>query len=136
MAMNGSDSGSGLDAVMNAHPQLNAFGIGAFDSRKKSPEERRAYLADGRAALKRREAMVMKVTAWLRANISPIKTPSVGSYRMKHVAERALAEYVSNGELIAAALIAGYPVKYSEGPNANLGMSKRDVDSVDARRSS
>ena len=45
---------------------------------------------------------------------------------MKHVVEQSIG-YVTNGELIAAALIAGYTVKYTDGPNPLLGMSERDV---------
>lgn len=36
---------------------------------------------------------------------------------MKHVVERAMGTYVTNGELIAAALVVAYPFKYTAGPN-------------------
>ena len=42
---------------------------------------------------------------WLLDNVTPIKTPTVGSYVMKHVMERAGGAYVINGVFIAAALI-------------------------------
>lgn len=51
---------------------------------------------------------------------------------MKHVVENATRQYVSNGELIAAALMAGYPMGKVDGPNTDFGMSKRDVDRVRA----
>src|SRR5687768_8445613 len=41
-----------------------------------------------RSAIKR-EAAVLEIAAWLRENVAPIKTLTVGSYSMKHVVERA-----------------------------------------------
>lgn len=63
---------------------------------------------------------------------TPLKTPTQSSYSMKHVAERAIWQYVANGELIAATLMAGYPMSRPHGPNAPFGMSPRDVNRVRA----
>jgi hypothetical protein len=101
---------------------------------RKTPEQRRDELADERVALAGQEAKVLEVATWLRGNVTPIKTPTVGSYRMKHVVERAISKYVTNGELIAAALIAGYRFKYTAGPNMLFGMSTRDVKRIDSAR--
>jgi len=125
-----------LAEVMERHPQLNSFGIGVYGPRSKTPEQRQAELAAGRTALAGREATVLEIAAWLRENVAPIKTPTVGSYGMKHVVKRAIGKYVTNGEFIAAALIAGYAVKYTGGPNAVFGMSARDVKRIDAARRS
>jgi hypothetical protein len=65
---------------------------------------------------------------WLVVNIAPIRTPNTGSYGLKHVAEDLLGEYISNGELITAALMAGYPMRHDRGPNADFAMSSRDVN--------
>jgi hypothetical protein len=43
-----------------------------------------------------------------------------------------IGQYVANGELIAAALMAGYPMSRPHGPNAQFGMSQRDVNRVRA----
>lgn len=115
---------------MERHRQLTTFGIGIFESSSKTPEQREAQLADERRKLVEREATVLKVAAWLRENVAPIKTPTVGSYRIKHAVENAVGEYVSNGELIAAALLASYACKYTDGPNPLLGMAERDVKRV------
>lgn len=123
-----------LVEVMERHPQLNLFGIGTFNPRSKTTEQRQAELADGRTALAGREADVLEIAAWLRENVAPIKTPTVTSYGMKHVVERAIGKYVTNGEFIAAALIAGYAFKYTAGPNPLFGMSARDVKRIDAAR--
>jgi hypothetical protein len=118
---------------MDEHPQLTSFGVGVFDGRRKSAADRDVELANGRAALIEREAHVMTIAAWLSANIQLINTPSAGSYHVKHVVERAINGYVTNGELIAAALIAGYTFRYTDGPNVDFGMSKRDIDRADRR---
>lgn len=54
------------------------------------------------------------------------------SYGMKHVVEQAIGRYVANSELIAAALMAGYPSGPVEDPNTVFGMSQRDVNRVRA----
>jgi hypothetical protein len=119
-----------LAEVMRQHPLLNAFGIGVFGPRSKTPEQRRTELATFREQLASSEAVVAEIAAWLRVNIAPIKTPTVGSYGMKHLVERAISKYVTNGEFIAAALIAGYTFKYTDGPNVEFGMSARDVKRI------
>ncbi len=121
-----------LAEVMQEHPLLNSFGIGVFDPRRKTSEQRRAEFAAGREELVAREATVLEIAAWLRENITPIKTPNFDSYGMKHVVERVVGEYITNGEFIAAALIAGYSFKYGEGPNMQFGMSARDVKRVNS----
>lgn len=130
--MNSNRPGLTLAQVMEQHPQLSSFGIGIFDPRSKTPEQRQAELASERAELEEREAAVLNVAAWLTANVAPIKTPTVNSYRMKHVVEKAIGEYVTNGELIAAALVSGYTCNYTDGPNPLLGMSERDVNRIAA----
>jgi hypothetical protein len=120
-----------LAEAMQEHPLLSSFGIGVYAPRRKTPEQRRTELAAGREDLAAREAMVLETAAWLRENITPIKTPTVGSYGMKHVMERATGRYVTNGEFIAAALIVGYTFKYTE-PNVLFGMSARDVMRIDS----
>ncbi|ACZ83786.1 hypothetical protein [Streptosporangium roseum] len=112
--------------MMQQHPLLNSFGIGVFDWRRKTIEQRQAELAAGRERLANAEATVLETAVWLRENIRPIKAPTVGSYGMKHVMEHATGKYVANGEFIAAALIAGYTFKYVQ-PNVLFGMSARDV---------
>ncbi|MFD9428003.1 MULTISPECIES: hypothetical protein [unclassified Streptomyces] len=115
-----------LAEVMQQHPQLNSFGVGVFNPRRKTAEQRRTDLAAGREKLAGAVAVVAETAAWLRENITPIETPTVSSYTVKHVMERATGNYVTNGELIAAALIAGYTFTYEQ-PNVLFGMSARDL---------
>lgn len=47
------------------------------------------------------------------------------SYLYKHIAEKGLGRYVSNGEFIAAALVAGFRIKrYPGSLNVDLNISK------------
>lgn len=115
-----------LAEVMQQHPQLGDFGIGVFDPWHKTAEQRRAEFAVNRERLAGSVPAVMETIAWLDENIMPIKTPTVSSYSVKHLMERAARRYVTNGVFIAAALIADYPFKYDQ-PNVLFGMSERDL---------
>ncbi|GAA2963197.1 hypothetical protein [Streptomyces enissocaesilis] len=115
-----------LAEVMQQHPQLNSYGIGVFDPLRKTAAQRRAELAAGREELAGGVERVLVTVAWLREHITPIKTPTISSYAAKHVMERTTERYVSNGEFIAAALVAGYTFKYAQ-PNVLFGMSVRDL---------
>lgn len=115
-----------LVAVMEQHPRLGDFGIGVFDARRKTAEQRRAELAADRQKLAVSGAAVMDTVAWLHENITAIKTPTVSSYSVKYLMEQATGRYVTNGVVIAAALIAGYPFKYDL-PNVLFAMSARDL---------
>ncbi|MEU9334170.1 hypothetical protein AB0D49_13580 [Streptomyces sp. NPDC048290] len=115
-----------LAEVMQQHPQLGSFGIGVFNASRKTAGQRQAELAADRAKLAGREAIVMETAAWLWENITSTGTPTVSSYTVLHVVERATGRYVSNGDVIAAALIAGYSFEYDQ-PNVLFGMSDRDL---------
>ncbi|WP_405536006.1 hypothetical protein OG787_20840 [Streptomyces sp. NBC_00075] len=115
-----------LAEVMQQHPRLNSFGIGVFNPLRKTAEQPRTELAARREELAGGVVMVMETVEWLRENITPIKTPTVSSYTVKHVMQRATGRYVTNGVFIAAALVAGYTFKYEQ-PNVLFGMSARDL---------
>jgi hypothetical protein len=117
-----------LTEVMELHPLLIRSGFGIAWEKDQTPDDRRAQLADGRTALADSEDLVREIAVWLRDNVTPIKTPTVGSYGMKHIVEDTIGRYVANGELIAAALSAGYSFRHIDGPNASFGMAARDVD--------
>ena len=118
-----------LDEVMEAHERLGNFGIGVFNSPRLATEQRHAELAVERENLRRNEDHVMKTALWLYDNVTPIKTPTVGSYGVKHLIERTTDEYLPNGVLIASAFIVGYPFRYDE-PNVRFGMSQRDLNKL------
>jgi hypothetical protein len=120
--------GLSLNEVMEKEPRLNYFGFGVYNERNTTTQQRQQKLQSGRDELRCREHHVIRVRDWLLGNIAPIKTPKVSSYGMKHMVEKAIGEYVANGELIAAALMAGYPTGRPHGPNAIFGMSQRDIN--------
>lgn len=64
------------------------------------------------------EKQVAVCTAWLQEHAKPRKTVNrrYSSYSLKHVAERAAGEYVTNGALILAALRLGHDV-IPDGPD-------------------
>jgi hypothetical protein len=119
-----------LAEVMEEHERLGNFGIGVFSSTRLSAEQRRAELAVERENLRGNEDLVVKTALWLRDNLMPIKTPTAGSYGVKHLIERATdLAYLPNGVLIASAFIVGYPFRYDQ-PNVRFGLSQRDLNKL------
>lgn len=123
-----------LAAVMHDHPTLNAFGFGVFNDGRKPPAEREQELHERRDRLRRAAPGIDEVRDWLMANLAPIKTPTQSSYGLKHIVERAIGRYVTNGELIAAAVVGGYPISRPHGPNVLVAVCKRDITRVTTRR--
>ncbi|MFI5736072.1 hypothetical protein ACIA49_38520 [Kribbella sp. NPDC051587] len=119
-----------LAQVMEQHPSLGYYGFGSSRHADQTPAERRAALASDRTQLAGHDSSVQEIAGWLRDNVPPIKTPTARSYDMKHIVENMIGRYVSNGELIAAALSAGYTYRHIDGPNATLGMATRAVDEL------
>ncbi|MFH8453901.1 hypothetical protein ACH4CD_32205 [Streptomyces fungicidicus] len=118
-----------LDEVMEEHEKLGNFGIGVFSSPRPATEQRHAELAVERENLRRNDDLVMETALWLRENVTPIKTSTVGSYGVKDSIERATGEYLPNGVLIASAFFVGYPFRYDQ-PNVWFGMSQRDLNKL------
>lgn len=124
-----------LVIVLAKHPYLNAHGIGLFDGFRSKPlEERRAIQEQDRRKLRGSVNDVVRTGEWLRANIKPIKTINRRhhSYELKHIMERHIDYYVTNGVFIAATLIEGYPVRFNDGPNPCFGMSEKSIKAVRA----
>jgi hypothetical protein len=118
-----------LAEVMEEHESLGNFGIGVFSSTRLTAEQRRAELAVERERLQRNEDLVVETALWLRDSITLIKTPTAGSYGVKHLIEQATGVYLPNGVLIASAFIVGYPFRYDQ-PNVRFGMSQRDLNKL------
>lgn len=131
------DNDRQLAAVMTYVPSLTDIGIGGSSFARTSAERRESFRL-GRNRLRGMPNQVAEVRAWLEGHITPIRTinPRAHSYMGKHLAEDAIGRYVSNGEFIAAAVIAGYPyrVERDGGPNAYFGMSNRDLRGARAAR--
>lgn len=85
-----------------------------------------------------RPAQVRAAHRWLIERIGGegfIKTPSVCSYSLKHAAQRWSHQYVSNGALIVAAAMLGYPMRpqryvIGEPRNVIIGISRRHYENL------
>jgi hypothetical protein len=57
------------------------------------------------------------------------RSPTINSYAMKHLVERAIGQYLSNGDIICACVFLGFPVKSWEDdyPNVMIGVATRDL---------
>lgn len=117
-----------FDDVLEQERSLTDHGFGVYEGHWLSRAERQEQLAAGRDELRKSLTTVVRIHEWLRTNIRPIKTPDKHSYSTKHTAENAMGEYITNGQFIAAAIMAGYPMKPLLGPNALFGMSRKDLD--------
>ncbi|MEV6799664.1 YozE family protein [Micromonospora rifamycinica] len=106
-----------LARVMDAHPLLCNFGYG------KSPWAGWNYAAD-RAALADNLDQVRTAYAWLHTLHPAVDRPWPTSYGLKHDGEYAGIGYVTNGAMIAAAYLAGVPVRaHPDDPNPELGVA-------------
>ncbi len=121
-----------FDKALDEHPRLTSFGMGTYWRPDDTAQQRADEFDKDRRHLRNSLPIVITVTLWLTANIGMIKTPTRGSYGLKHLAESSIGQYVTNGQLIAAALIAGYPMREAGGPNPLFGMRKRDLDRAEA----
>ncbi|WP_152033411.1 hypothetical protein [Bradyrhizobium sp. DOA9] len=87
-----------------------------------------------------RDDEVATAMAFLR-RFHPTKKGTASSYWLKHEAENwgrknGMSGYVSNGAMLIAALLLGFTVlpHRSPSPNAQIGLSKRDIHKFTSRR--
>lgn len=125
-----------LALLMDREPHLNRYGFGAGPSAR-TVQERLDNMVNWRAELRVSAGHVAKIGVWLVENVEARQTinTSVGSYGLKHLAESDLGGYVANGELIAAAILAGYSYRRNDGtsPNAVFAMSSRSITALRRR---
>lgn len=106
-----------LTRVMDAHPMLCNFGYGKSSGARFNHDADRAALADNLD-------QVRTAYAWLRTLHPAGDRPWPTSYGLKHDGERAGIGYVTNGAMIAAAYLAGVPVRiHPDSPNPGLGVA-------------
>lgn len=124
-----------LAVAMIEHPRLNYSGLGMAFVVPTPREQKMQQYREHRRSLRSAADRVEHLRSWLVQTFEPRKTvyDGAGSYGLKHIAEEVLREpmggYVSNGEIIAAALIAGYPHEQRPGdePNVWFGMRAASV---------
>lgn len=124
-----------IKRIMDKVPNLNDFGIGVYNERKKKPDAREKELAEGKTQLLDSVEACNKVCKWLSA-VAKIKTinDNRSSYGLKHIAEVDIG-YVTNGVFITAAIYCGYPYRVESGdPNVPFGMSEKSVKAIMQRQ--
>jgi len=120
-----------IKAVIERHPSLTDFGFGVYAERTLTREEYTARFAKDRAALLQGEGLqgFRRAHTWLGLyrKTRRINPRTGGRYAIKHVAERQMGGYISNGELIAAAVALGFRAEPTEwgSPNAFFNISKK-----------
>jgi hypothetical protein len=123
-----------IERIMSEVPELTRFGFGIFGgSEALATAEGQAKFKEGRAKLLASAPICTKICGEL-ALIRKTKAinKSDFSYGLKHIVEKILGEYCSNGELICAAIYMGFTWKRNgqDDPNAYFNMSVRDIDKL------
>lgn len=135
-----SSSQLSIAKVLYENPTLNFNGI-QFDFSemiKKSKMEKIKFINEQRKRLLNNADFIMQLSQFLQDNIERTATirSYFSSYNIKHIIERSLSkygfyeDYVSNGELITAAILAGF--KFSQnsqhsGFNVYFNMSQKSL---------
>jgi hypothetical protein len=126
-----------IAAAKNECPYLTTEGIGAYQpfghlvfSGPKFEEDRNNFSL---------EQVATAIAFLRRCRLTRSRAARLSSYGLKHAAERwgkaaGMAPYVSNGELIAAALFLGFPVEFNTTcVNALVGVDKRSLRKLEPR---
>lgn len=115
-----------LEAVMTKEPALNSIGFGLSNLRRYTAEERNAELAKQREELLLEVNAFEKVCEWLEKHGETRTTinRTMNSYGWKHIVEKEIGVYVSNGVFIAAAIHSGFEYKIAapDSPNAYFNL--------------
>lgn len=128
-----SETARKLAIVMNRIPDLSDFGFGIYNMEKMNRANSAIKLAEERAILLGKHEVVEQTKLWILKNIEPIRTINYkrSSYSLKHMAERSMKVYITNGTFIAAAILAGFDFKVaSEGANAFFAMSEKSIKQI------
>lgn len=117
-----------LEKIMETHPTLNTIGFGLSNcTRYNSVAERRAAMVQHRSDLLDQLDICERVSRWLRESTKAVVriNRNYGSYTWKHIAEKEIGTYVSNGAFIAAAIFCGYKCESfgEESPNAYFNIA-------------
>ncbi len=119
-----------LAEVMSAEPELNYEGFNVFGAELMDAEQRDAEMVRAREKLKAAQAEIQACLTWLkRIKRTENINPRHSSNGLKHCVERMSGGYVSNGALIAAALMAGFHFeRMDDGVNARFNVDEESVN--------
>lgn len=129
------DVEAGIARARKIEPMLTSYGVGVPDTLNTQEDLDKGFAQIRVDHLKK--VCELLLTCETRKTINS----SHGSYGLKHIVERALAAYTTNGELIAAMLICGFKHKrhgYSHGgkylmPNASFNISEKSVEWLESQ---
>lgn len=122
-----------LPVIMRAYPDLSSCGFGYYRGRDWTTERAHEYFEKSRVELSQSAELVAKAFHLIQ-HVPKTKTirPGWNSYGLKHVIENLHGQYTTNGQFIAAALIAGFTAQPSR-MNATFNMSQVALDELKAR---
>lgn len=129
--------------VLDDHPQLHNGGYGPLPAHAGYQLDQ----AESRAAIMQPESLtvILRVADWC-STATPPNIKKKNSYGLKHDAERDIDQYVSNGQLIAGMVLAGYEIRerdynpcfkvrsHRATPERNSGSLRRGKLTIDERR--
>jgi hypothetical protein len=125
---------AGVRRAMDLEPELSGFGYRVPRDRGETPEEAEALFLANRAEMLGEQGVdeFIRAAEFLskfgrRKSLNRKRT----SYGLKHDAERAAGDYVSNGMMIAAALAMGFSAErtHAGSPNAHFNISSKETSS-------
>jgi hypothetical protein len=110
-----------LTQLLNEYPLLTIWGYGYPD--RESAKMGRPYIEEKQVRLFEKIDAINLVIHFLEKHATETKRITKdSSYYWKHVAEKALDDYIENGVFIAGALLAGYRMKPDPGYNPCFNM--------------
>lgn len=128
-----------IAAVMEREPRLDYHGLRCDSSAHGVlPADREVYFAAAKSSLLGSAYDCTRVCEWLTAIAATRKSvnPYAGSYQLKHIVEAVLQTYISNGQLIAAAIHFGLTYRTrAQSPNATFNVSEKFMRHMGPRRS-
>ena len=117
-----------IKVVLEQFPGLSRYGFGYSDEvQVLPPEKRQAKFKENQEKLLNAAERCTQICEWLNqvGKAKPIHF-ECWSYGLKHVVEKAIGKYCSNGEFICAAIHMGFKCR-RDGPNAYFNMSVPDL---------
>ena len=118
-----------LQAVLDAYSQLTPSGFNYKEGR--TPKKDAAQLARERAQFNIENFIVAYQFCLLVPATKGIAKRGSTSYGIKHTAEKYYGTYISNGELIAAAIAAGFRFEaFPDSPNVFFNMSRGKLNAL------
>jgi hypothetical protein len=123
-----------FERVLKAHPDLNFNGYGRWQDVSVPDTVVKPQLEDSRIRLVTGAHGVEQGYKWLKKNIGKVKRVNLkaNNYYLKHLADNEIPGYISNGQIIAAAIVADYGFAV-RGPCVIFAMSMRSINAVQDR---